>query len=457
MIAKITGGGNFGGVLAYADRGLRDKGLNGKLDVSPSPRQWEHDDMHPSFPHEHLGGDDIGGAVGYASTNPSSPTHDSILLDHNLAGGRRKGETPQYIAAEMDKVRRTRKDIKEPVMHISIRWEEQDSKRMTTPDLRRYGREFLTRFGVDTSRHQYAMYTHNSAAGDPHLHIIVNRIPIVARERDAIGRYKRTPTIPTWQSKRRAQSVCRSMERAHRHAMTPVVEDKGWPKYFRALTSERTGLPCRRREVFVAITRAAKDPRSVDLNSFAGVLKSIDSELSVKEWRDTATGTTRGIKIIDAATMVMPKKIEKKGKVVEKDEQKDEQDTPQPKGWHPRGVHKQLTFGRISEQLVINKAKRQRVAGASRAMRELGEYYDRARADGRAAVAQERGAGRGTAEHFSPEGGAQQPPQPDGRLKDARAAGARTDQRLDKMKEREQKEKEKEEREAPAPSPGLDR
>ena len=373
MIAKITGGGNFGGLLAYAERGLRDKGRNGK-----------GDDMHPSYPH-----DDIGGAVGCASTNPSSTTRDSILLDHNLAGGRRKGETPQFIAQEMDKVRQTRRDIKEPVMHVSIRWEEHDSKRMTTLDLRRYGREFMDRFGVDTSRHQYAMYAHNSAAGDPHLHIIVNRIPIVARERDAIGRSKRTSTVKTWQCDRRGQAVCRAMERAHPRAMTPVVEAKGWPKYFRALTSERkqegrTGQLCRRREVFTAITRAAKDPRSTDLNSFAAVLRTIDPKLSVSEWRDTATQTVRGFKVIDAATMVSPKKIEKKGKkkkkVEQKDVEKDEQDTPpQPKQWHPQGVHKQLTFGRINEQLAINKVKRQRVAGAGRingAMRGTGNHFD---------------------------------------------------------------------------------
>lgn len=272
--------------------------------------------------------DDIDKLTRYV-TNPGK---DSMVLEHNLAIPQGR-ETSTAIRREFARVARTR-DLVDPVAHFWLRWSPRDSTKFTPDTLRTLGREALKRMGVDITRHQYLMTTHGATGSDPHLHIIVNRVPVVARRVGRDGKMHPTANWNDWQSKSRAIGVCRAMEKDFPGLLTAVEMPK-IPKRFNPTRGEKaleakTGKPCPRRELFDAVMTALKDTTIADRDKYRDVLH------------------TRGITVkykIDAGNLHGVRFVDKYGKE-----------------WKSTKVHKNLTVATFQDVWTRHSKKEQRIA-----------------------------------------------------------------------------------------------
>jgi len=262
----------------------------------------------------------------------TNPAKDSMVLEHNLAipEGR---ETSAAIRREFVMVARTH-DLADPVAHFWLRWPPQDSARFSPNTLRWLGREALKRMGVDIARHQYLMTAHGATSNDPHLHIIVNRVPVVARRKGRDGKMHPTANWNDWQSKTRAVSVCRAMEKDFPGLLT-VVEMPRIPKRFNPTRGEKaleakTGKPCPRRELFDAVMADLKDAGITDRDKYREALQA------------------RGIKVkykIDAGNLHGVRFIDRYGKE-----------------WKSTKVHRNLTVATFQDVWTRHSKKEQRIA-----------------------------------------------------------------------------------------------
>ncbi|NLW35178.1 MAG: relaxase/mobilization nuclease domain-containing protein, partial [Syntrophorhabdus aromaticivorans] len=222
----------------------------------------------------------------------------------------------------------------DPVAHFWLRWPPQDSTKFTPDTLRTLGREALKRMGVDISRHQYLMTVHGATSPDPHLHIILNRVPTVARRVGRDGRMHPTACWNAWHSKTRAISVCRAMEKDHPGLLT-VVEMPKIPKRFNPTRGEKaleakTGKPCPRRELFDAVMTALKDTAIADRDKYREALQA--RGITVKYKIDA--GNLHGVRFVDR----------------------------HGKEWKSTKVHKNLTVATFQDVWTRHTQKEQRVA-----------------------------------------------------------------------------------------------
>lgn len=262
----------------------------------------------------------------------TNPAKDSMILEHNLAIPRGR-ETSVAIRREFATVARTR-PVTDPVAHFYLRWPPQDSAKFTPDILRSLAREALRRMGVDITKHQYLMTVHNATSSDPHVHIILNRVPVVARHIGRDGRMHPAACWNTWQSKSRAIAVCRAMEKAHPSLLT-VVEMPRVPKRFNPTRGEKTleiktGKPCPRRELFNAVMPVLTNPTITDRDKFREAL--IARGVTVKYKIDG--GDLHGIRFVD-----------KHGKE-----------------WRSTKVHKNLSVATFQDVWTRHARKEQRIA-----------------------------------------------------------------------------------------------
>ncbi len=298
MIMGVETGKGFGGATSYAMEGKRR--------------------------HE----DDIDKLTRYV-TNPAK---DSMVLEHNLAIPQGR-ETSAAIRREFARVARTR-DLADPVAHFWLRWPPQDSTKFTPDTLRTLGREALKRMGVDISRHQYLMTTHGATGNDPHLHIILNRVPVVACRNGRDSKMHPTANWNDWQSKSRAIGVCRAMEKDFPGLLTAVEMPK-IPKRFNPTRGEKaleakTGKPCPRRELFDAVMAALKNTAITDRDKYREALQA--RGITVKYKIDA--GNLHGVRFVDR----------------------------HGKEWKSTKVHKNLTVATLQDVWTRHSKKEQRVA-----------------------------------------------------------------------------------------------
>jgi len=324
MIMSVTQGRGMSGCISYA--------LEGKL--PPEKGQEKGPKQQGRDPEK-----DFSRTIDYTY----NPAKDAVILDHNLAHQPRGRETAQSLTREMLTVKRAR--IKEPVAHFFIRFHSDDKATKDPATLRAVTREALERFSPGlTEKHQYVATLHSAHSSDPHVHIVVNRIPTVPRYRNAQGKMTPSPVLNTWGSERRCYVVCNKMELAHPNLMRHLSRDRELPLYIREkpgtyrgqkrdIAAGKTPKPSPRKQMFDAVLPAIKDTRAVDWQSLGGLLK--EQGITVKVRQDK-NGVARGVRFTD-----------KTGKE-----------------WKPKEIHSKLKFKTIEKALSKHLAKEQRIIAA---------------------------------------------------------------------------------------------
>ncbi len=351
MIMSVSQGRGMRGCISYA--------LEGKV---PPEKGQEKDRKQPDRQQEK----DFSRTVSYAY----NPAKDAVVLDHNLVRQVPGKETARSLTREMLTVKRP--GAKDPVAHFFIRFHKNDLATKDPATLRSLTREALERFRPGLTRnHQYVATLHDAHSRDPHVHVVVNRVPITPRYRNAKGKMTPTPTLNMWQSKARCLDICESMELAHPNLMRHLSRDNELPKYIREkagvyrgqqrdIAAGKTPKPSPRRQMFDAVLPAVKDARAVDWQSLGELMKP--QGITVKTRQDR-NGVTRGVRFVDRSG----------------------------REWKPKEIHSKLKFKTIEKVLNRHLAKEQRIAEAQ-ARKDLRQDLgiDKLHADGLAEMRAER-------------------------------------------------------------------
>jgi hypothetical protein len=324
MIMSVTQGKGMRGCLGYAIEG---KVVPGKAQEKGRKQQ----DRDPQK--------DVSRTVSYAY----NPAKDAVILDHNLARQPRGRETSRSLASEMLTVKRP--GTRDPVAHFFIRFHKNDLATKDPATLRSLTREAMERFSPGlTQGHQYVATLHDAHSRDPHVHVVVNRVPVVSKYHNRRGKMTPTPTLNMWQSKARCLDICESMELAHPNLMRHLSRDNELPKYIREkagvyrgqqrdIAAGKPARPSPRKQMFDAVIPAVKDTRATDWQSLGSLLK--EQGVTVKTRQDR-NGITRGVRFVD-----------KTGKE-----------------WKPKEIHSKLKFKTIEKVLNRHHDKAQRIAEA---------------------------------------------------------------------------------------------
>ncbi len=324
MIMSVTQGRGMRGCISYALEGKVPPGKGQEKTRKQLDREQEKD---------------FSRTVSYAY----NPGKDALVLDHNLTRQRPGKETARSLTREMLSVKRP--EIKDPVAHFFIRFHRNDLATKDPATLRSVTREALERFHPGLTRnHQFIATLHDAHSPDPHIHIVVNRVPVVSRYRNARGKMTPTPSMNMWQSKARCLDVCEIMELTHPDLMKHLNRDNEFPLYIREkpgtyrgqkrdIAAGKTPKPSPRKQMFDAVLPAIKDTRAVDWQSLGGLLK--EQGITVKVRQDK-NGVARGVRFTD-----------KTGKE-----------------WKPKEIHSKLKFKTIEKALSKHLAKEQRIIAA---------------------------------------------------------------------------------------------
>jgi hypothetical protein len=295
-----------------------------------------------------------------------NPAKDAVILDHNLAHQPRGRETAQSLTREMLTVKRAR--IKEPVAHFFIRFHSDDKATKDPATLRAVTREALERFSPGlTEKHQYVATLHSAHSSDPHVHIVVNRIPTVPRYRNAQGKMTPSPVLNTWGSERRCYVVCNKMELAHPNLMRHLDRARELPLYIREkagvyrgqqrdIAAGKTPKPSPRKAIFDAVIPALRDDRKTTnwyTLSQSPTLKQAGITVLVR----TGPGSHRGKDYVKNFEPVTSKHVGQKVLGVRF------QDS-QGRTWAPKQIHTKFKASTIQNVLDRHLAKAQRIAEA---------------------------------------------------------------------------------------------
>lgn len=174
MIAKITGGGNFRGVLDYLMQLKKE---------SQNQKQEAHENKSKDI---------------QANTNAER---------HRLIGGNMTGSNPQELTEEFEVFREQRPDIKKPVHHISLSAAKGES--LSDKKWNEIARKYVENAGF--TRSPYVVIQHIDTEHD-HIHIVASRIDINGK------------VISDFKSKTRAEEFLREVEREY--SLKPVQSSR---------------------------------------------------------------------------------------------------------------------------------------------------------------------------------------------------------------------------------------
>ncbi len=373
MIMSVSQGRGMRGCISYA--------LEGKV---PTEKGQEKGRKQPT---RDLG-KDFSRTIDYAY----NPAKDALVLDYNLTRQVPGKETTRSITREMLTVTRPTKD---PVAHFYIRWHRDDQATKDLATLRSLTREALERFSPGLAqKHQYVAILHNAHSRDPHVHIVVNRVPVVPRYRNSKGRMTPTPVLNTWGSEHRCYAICNAMEDRYPHLMRHLSRDNELPKYIRekpgtyrgqqrAIAAGKTRKPSPRKAVFDAVIPALRDDVKTTnwyTLSQSPTLKQAGITVLVR----TGPGSHRGRDYIKNFEPVTSKTIVRKILGVRFQD-------AQGRTWAPKQIHSKLKVSTIQKVLDRHLVKEQRIAEAKAKQdlrRDLG--IDKMHADGLAEMRAER-------------------------------------------------------------------
>jgi len=235
VIAKITSGSSFGGVLDYLMNPKKEKQERGQeREVSRAQeRQQEERQLESgrTSPEEVKEGDETRPldnkkeeALRGRKLQENQPQieerdvhseHTCDLADvyeagqrHRVIGGNLSGQTPRQLAREFGLVRELRPDIEKPVHHVSISAGKND--RLSVEQWQEIADTYIEKMGFQNSLH--IVIQHRDSKHD-HIHLVASRV-------DEDGK-----VISEWQSKRRAEKVMREIEEKYDLERLPLSRE----------------------------------------------------------------------------------------------------------------------------------------------------------------------------------------------------------------------------------------
>lgn len=117
-----------------------------------------------------------------------------------IIGGNMAGRTSWELTREFEAIRRQRRDIEQPVEHVSLNFR-RDDRHLSNEEMARIAEEYVARRGYDPERCQYVVVRHRDR-DHQHCHILLNRV-----------RTDLTIVAQQFREYRRNQETCRALER----------------------------------------------------------------------------------------------------------------------------------------------------------------------------------------------------------------------------------------------------
>ncbi len=253
MIAKVTGGGGFRGVLEYLmnEKKLQQEQEKERLKLAEKAEEKERElsgqkaemrearaekdaleESEKRETKEHLEAQkEI-----MRETKRESPERDQNTIErnieeekegrHRVIGGNMTGRSPRELAREFGAFREERPDIKKPVHHASL--SAARGEKLTDETWNEIAEKYVERMGFSES--PFVVVRHLDTEHD-HIHIVTSRI-------NAHGK-----VISDFQSKHRAEEVMREVEREYSlERVTPSREtERAAPKRGEIERFNRTG------------------------------------------------------------------------------------------------------------------------------------------------------------------------------------------------------------------------
>ncbi len=258
--------------------------------------------------------------------------------------------------------------IKDPVAHFYIRWHRDDLATKDPATLRSLTREALERFHPGLARnHQYMATLHDAHSRDPHVHVVVNRVPVTPRYRNRQGKMTPTPVLNTWQSERRCYSICDQMELRYPDLMKHLSRDNELPKYIREkpgtyrgqkrdMAAGKTPSPSPRKQMFDAVIPALRDDVKTT-NWYTLSQSPTMKQAGITVLVRTGPGSHRGKDYIKNFEPVTSKHIGRKVLGVRFQD-------AQGRTWAPKQIHSKFKVSTIQNVLDRHMMKEQRIAQA---------------------------------------------------------------------------------------------
>jgi hypothetical protein len=270
VIAKITQGGSFGGLLDYlmnpkkdeqerrqereqARAQGREQGQAKGAERAPSEEAKGRDKEAPPGDRER----ERPSSRERQEKGPQTETQDTRreqvrdLADeyepgqrHRVIGGNLSGQNPRELAREFRLVRELRPDVEKPVHHVSISAGEHD--RLTVEQWQEIAGEYVEKMGFGNSPH--VVMQHRGSKRD-HIHIVASRV-------DEDGR-----VVSEWKSKQRAEEVMREVEKKYDLERLPLSKDvtRSAPTRAEKEVFERTGKMSAKLSMQARVERALRD------------------------------------------------------------------------------------------------------------------------------------------------------------------------------------------------------
>ena len=207
MIAKVTSGGSFRGVLDYLTQQKKqshDRAKPGEreqeLELERARQEYELD--APEKNKSALGWEHLGAASG---TEKALDARDREEIEkaleegegerHRLIGGNMTGRTARELAREFEVFREQRPEIAKPVHHVSL--SAALGERLTVAEWNEIAEKYVQRMGFERS--PYVVIRHVDTEHD-HVHIVTSRVDAHAE------------VVSDFRSKARAEEFVREIE-----------------------------------------------------------------------------------------------------------------------------------------------------------------------------------------------------------------------------------------------------
>jgi hypothetical protein len=214
VIAKVTSGGGFRGVLNYLmnqkeqQKELeknREKTLEKSAERTPETtlemRRTEATEAHEKRAERELNGEQKGTGKSSAERELSERERAGLgerAERHRVIGGNMSGETPRELAREFGVFREQRPEIEKPVHHASL--SAAKGERLTVEQWNEIAEKYVEKMGFGNS--PYVVIQHTDTEHD-HIHIVTSRIDLDGK------------VVSDFQSKMRAEAVMREVEREY--------------------------------------------------------------------------------------------------------------------------------------------------------------------------------------------------------------------------------------------------
>jgi hypothetical protein len=270
VIAKITQGGSFGGLLDYLmnpkkdeqerrqereqARAQRDEQGRAKGVERVGPEEARgRDESVPSGDGERDRPRGRGRQEKVARVEETDAQKEQArdLADeyesgqrHRVIGGNLCGRTPRELTREFRLVKELRPDVEKPVHHASISAGEHD--RLTVEQWQEIAGEYVEKMGFANSPH--VVIQHRGSKRD-HVHVVASRV-------DEDGQ-----VISEWQSKQRAEEVMRAVEEKYDLERVPLSREvmRAAPTRAEKEMFERTGKLSAKLNMQARVERALRD------------------------------------------------------------------------------------------------------------------------------------------------------------------------------------------------------